>query len=168
MHLLPRDIYPHIPNLRKVHDWLYRGGQINSQSIDTLKGLNIKTVICLRSTKKEIEAEKQLVESAGLKFISFPMTYLCWPDQNLIDEFFQIIESENKADRPIYLHCKHGCDRTGMLIAFWRMARDQWTFSSAYEEMVVCGYHRFKMRHFKWAVKRFSKSLLTPSNPSKS
>ena len=155
MHLLPDDIYPHIPNLRKVHDWLFRGGHINKDSINTLLALNIKTVICLRSTKKEIAAEKILVENAGIQFISLPMTYLCWPSEESINEFFQIIETEG--NRPIYLHCKHGCDRTGMLVAFWRMAKDNWTFSSAYDEMKALGYHRFKMRHFKWAVKRFSK-----------
>ncbi len=155
MELMPGEIYPHIPNLRKVHDWLYRGGQISPHSLTTLKDLEVKTVICLRSTGAEIDQEKIFVEAAGLKFISFPMTYIWWPDQERIDEFFKIIE--NEAHHPIFLHCKHGCDRTGMMVAFWRIARDKWTFSSAYEEMKASGYHRFKMRHFKWAVKRFAK-----------
>jgi len=166
MHLISGEEFPHIPNLRKVHPWLFRGGQISAKSISTLKDLDIKTVICLRSTGKEIAAEKLMVEEAGLKFISLPMTYLCWPSIELINEFFQIIEKEE--NRPIYLHCKHGCDRTGMMIAFWRMAQEHWTFSSAYDEMKACGFHRFKMRHFKWAVKRFSKRDFAQSNPSKS
>ncbi len=155
MDLISGEEFPHIPNLRKVHDWLFRGGQITPESIHTLKDLNVKTVICLRSTGKDVEAERLFVEGAGFNFISFPMTYLWWPDKEKVDEFFQIIE--NESHRPIYLHCKHGCDRTGMMVAFWRIAKDKWTFSSAYEEMKAAGYHRFKMRHFKWAVKHFSK-----------
>lgn len=42
--------------------------------------------------------------------------------------------SDSKA-QPVYVHCLHGVDRTGTMIALYRMRVQQWTNSDALAEM---------------------------------
>ncbi len=43
--------------------------------------------------------------------------------------------------QPVYVHCDHGVDRTGMVLAAYRIQVDGWTFERAYEEMRSHGFH---------------------------
>jgi protein tyrosine/serine phosphatase len=44
------------------------------------------------------------------------------------------------ARRPVFVHCKHGADRTGMMVAFYRIVRQGWTKKQAIREMVHGGF----------------------------
>ena len=45
------------------------------------------------------------------------------------------------ARRPIYVHCEHGVDRTGAMMAVYRMEDEGWSNADAYAEMVSYGAH---------------------------
>jgi protein tyrosine/serine phosphatase len=144
-----------IRNFREINPWLYRGGQPLAEEYVQLKELGIKTVVCLRWSNKTIEEEKASVEGCGLKFISIPLNYLNGPTQDSIDKFFAVIDDTSK--HPFYIHCLHGSDRTGLLIALYRMTRQGWSADKAYEEMKECGFHRIRMHHFKTVLYEFAK-----------
>jgi tyrosine-protein phosphatase SIW14 len=42
--------------------------------------------------------------------------------------------------QPVFLHCQHGSDRTGTMIAVYRMTVDGWTVNEAIDEMMRGGY----------------------------
>jgi protein tyrosine/serine phosphatase len=142
-----------IKNFRVVNDWFYRGGQPETSQLAELKTLGIKTIVCLRWNSKAIEHERLKAEELGINFVYLPLTYWILPKRDEIARFFAIIDDESQ--HPIFLHCKHGSDRTGMLTAFYRMAREGWSADEAYKEMHDAGFHKIRMRHFKWAVYRF-------------
>lgn len=48
----------------------------------------------------------------------------------------------------VYVHCKHGVDRTGMVIAAYRMMAQRWSFGKAKEEMLAMGFHNWA--YFWW------------------
>lgn len=147
-----------IVNFRKVNDWFYRGGQPTVDDIDDLKEMGIKTIVCLRFNPRAIESERKKVEATeGLEFIWIPLSYWVLPRAPEIRKYFEILDNEEK--RPIFLHCKHGRDRTGMLVAFYRMARDLWSADDAYNEMRDAGFHKIRMHHFKWAVYAFERVI---------
>lgn len=146
-----------IKNCRRVTDWLYRSGQPEVDQIPILKEAGIKTIICLRWTTSAIVETRIAAKRNDLNFICMPLTYWAFPTRKEIDKFFSIIDDESM--RPVFVHCFHGSDRTGLLMAFYRMAREGWTADQAYEEMVECGFHRIRMRHFKWAVYAFEQRL---------
>jgi len=57
--------------------------------------------------------------------------------------------------KPVFVHCQYGCDRTGTIIACYRVQQDHWTNSSALTEAEVYGISPFEVgmrnyiRHFK-------------------
>ena len=43
-------------------------------------------------------------------------------------------------NQPIFIHCQHGSDRTGMMCAIYRIAQQHWTNAEALREMTTGGY----------------------------
>lgn len=53
-------------------------------------------------------------------------------------EFLKVIaESEN---HPVFLHCQHGADRTGVMSAVYRIVVQGWSKEAAIREMTEGGY----------------------------
>ena len=146
-----------IRNFRNVTEWLYRGGQPDYNGIKLLKNIGIKTVISLRWNQKIISRERALVEEAGIAFESIRLNYWTFPKEGVVARFLSILD--DLAKRPTFIHCLHGSDRTGLLIAMYRMSRMGWDADAAYKEMRDCGFHRLKMHHFKWAVYDFARQI---------
>lgn len=142
-----------IKNFRKVNNWLYRGGQPEIDQLSELKNLGVKTILCLRWNSSAIEDERKKAEELSFNFVYLPLTYWILPKPDEIRKFFCLLDDQTM--HPIFVHCKHGSDRTGMLIAFYRMARDGWSPDEAYKEMKDAGFHKIRMHHFKWAVYSF-------------
>ena len=144
-----------VKNFRQINNWFYRGGQPLLEEFGQLKDLGVKTVVCLRWNRRIIEEEKEIVTSNDIEFISIPLNYWRLPNNKEISTYFNIIENIDR--RPVYLHCKHGSDRTGMLAAFYRIKHEGWSADKAYEEMKDAGFHKIRMHHFKFAVYLFAK-----------
>ena len=51
---------------------------------------------------------------------------------------------------PVFIHCQHGCDRTGTIVACYRMKHDQWTFEKAIAEA-----NHYGLSMFERGMKRF-------------
>lgn len=149
---------PSIPNFHQVTDWLYRGAQPGEEGFGRLKELKIKTVVTLRWRKWQVTREKKILEKLGIEFHSLPLNYWTLPGKKDVDRFLEIVDDEN--NYPIFVHCFHGADRTGVLIAMFRIMRCGWTIEDAYVEMVKCGYHRFATFHFKYGLFRLAKKMI--------
>jgi tyrosine-protein phosphatase SIW14 len=153
----------HIKNFHQVTEWLYRGGQPDAKGVEALARMEIGTVVSLRWTKRTIETEQVRVVDQGMKFISMPLNYWHLPNQSIINQFLSILD--NAKDRPVFVHCLHGADRTGLLIAIFRIDRCGWSLDDAYREMVECGFHRFRIRHFKWILGRYARRAASKGIP---
>jgi tyrosine-protein phosphatase SIW14 len=143
-----------IRNFDMVTPWFHRGGQPGKEGIEALAALGVKTVVCLRWSPKLIAAERAAVESVGMKFVSIPLNYWNTPTPKIIDEFFDLIHDAK--NRPVFLHCLHGADRTGLMVAMYRITHEEWDFKRAYADMKAHGFHRFRIRNFKWVLWRYA------------
>lgn len=142
----PHD-YSALPNFHAVHTYLYRGGAPSPRGLAQLKQMGVSAVIDLRRNKQNIEVERILTQQLGLKYISLPMGNFI-PSQNKQAQFFSVVSSaaSNPRAGAVFLHCSHGSDRTGFMVAMWRVQHDGWTIAEAAAEMLSSGFivHKFR------------------------
>ncbi len=114
---------------------LYRGAQPDNLGIQNLKARGIRTVVNLRETNDEWPAEQDLVQAAGMKYVHEAMNGWKRPHDTRVREVLDILEGRNPAyPLPVFVHCQHGCDRTGTIIACYRIDHEGWTTDQALRE----------------------------------
>lgn len=124
---------PGLPNLHKVSEDLYRGAQPTAEGMKQLEKLGVKTVINLRS----IRSDSDEIKDTGLAYEHINMTTLNTED-NDVARFLQIVTDSNRT--PVFVHCKHGADRTGTVCAIYRITIQGWSKNEAIEEMTKGGF----------------------------
>ena len=126
-----------IKNFGVVCDSLYRGAQPKRDDYQDLAALGIKTVIDLQVEGERTEESD--VEAAGMKFFRVGMSDRSWPSADQVDAVLRIIE--DPANQPVFLHCRGGHHRTGMIAALHRIRQDNWDLDRACDEMDKYGFH---------------------------
>ncbi len=148
-----------IPNFHQVDKWLYRGGILKTeQDILELKKIGIKTVVNLEwdrifAESSGIKKEKEWCQKAGIKFIHIPLFPTKAPRKNDVEKILTLIEA---SDKPIYIHCRHGVDRTGFITAMYRINHDKWSLDHAYNEMLNLGFHNHRFFYWKKWLFRYT------------
>ena len=131
-----------ISNFDKVNDSLYRGGQPNRLGIESLKRVGIKTIINLRMTNDVRISEGAEALANGIIYTNVPMKGLSRPTDKQVAKVLSIIET---FPSPVFIHCEHGCDRTGAIIACYRIKHDQWTSEQALIEARQYGMSKWEI-----------------------
>lgn len=121
----------------QVAPGLWRGGMPDDIGVKWLRDQGIRTVVNLRHYHGESEGE--LVRAAGMRYERIPLESTDAPELEQVRRFFEIIG--DPAAQPVYVHCLHGVDRTGTMIALYRMQVERWTNSDALAEMEHFGAH---------------------------
>jgi len=121
-----------LPNFQKVNDRLYRGAQPGTGAMKKLAALGIKTVVNLRGEDENARAEEKEAVAAGLQYFSVAMPGLSRPQDEQVTRVMTLINAPENG--PVFVHCKHGADRTGTIIAVYRITRDNWTADRAIAE----------------------------------
>jgi protein tyrosine/serine phosphatase len=126
-----------VGNFGEVTPHLYRGGQPKGTGYQHLKQMGIDIVVDLRLSGED--AEKQNVTKAGMRYVSIPWHCLV-PKDRVFAEFLKLLLDNPK--KKVFVHCRYGDDRTGMMIAAYRMAVEGWTPKEARKEMKKFGFNR--------------------------
>ncbi len=133
-----------LPNFHKVNENLYRGGQPLTGGLKKLSELGIKTVINLRGASEETRNEQVEVEASGMRYFNIPMPGLGRPTEEQVERAMAIIDSRD--NWPVFVHCQRGSDRTGVVIAVYRISREQWTKDQAVAEAKRFGMASYQFR----------------------
>ncbi len=125
---------PGVPGFAKVSDVLYRGAQPTREGFVELEKLGVRSVINLRS----LHSDRELLEGSGLKY--FHVSFKPWHmEEEDVVRFLRIVtDVENQ---PVFVHCALGLDRTGTMVAVYRMYVEGWTAEEAIGEMEEMGFH---------------------------
>lgn len=127
-----------LSNFHVVTPFLLRGGQPTAEDLLRLRSAGVKTVVDLRNETVLVRQEAVQARLAGLSFINIPLDVFNSPSRQAVSEFLKVVE--DAARQPIYVHCLHGQDRTGTMIAIYRIERQGWNADQAYSEMLSCGF----------------------------
>jgi protein tyrosine phosphatase (PTP) superfamily phosphohydrolase (DUF442 family) len=131
-----------IKNFHQVDAQVYRGGQPTEEGFRHLASIGVKTVIDLREADARSDAEEKLVTSIGMRYVSVPMTGLKPPSEEEISKILNILE--NTGAGPVFVHCMRGADRTGAVIASYRIEHDRWDNARALHEANALGMSFFQ------------------------
>ena len=133
---------PGLPNLHRVNSSLYRSAQPSKEgfvSLGTQASLAnadrpIKTVVSLRAFNDDAPL---VPASSALRLEQ--IRFKTWhPENEDVVKFLRI--ATTPALQPVLVHCQHGSDRTGTMVAIYRIAFEGWTKAQATDEMINGGF----------------------------
>jgi tyrosine-protein phosphatase SIW14 len=140
----------YIPNFQKVNEGIYRGGRSTEVGLDELNRLGIKTIINLEDNKKAVSKEQKYVSQFSMVYHSIPINSFQTPKDADVEKVLDLLQDPN--NYPVFIHCQHGRDRTGMMMGLHRVFGEGWTSHQAYDEMLQLGFRRILFaldRYFK-------------------
>ena len=140
---------------------LCRSGQPSARQLaEAVRANGIRTIVNLRGADafaKDARAaeEAQFANAHGIRYVSLP--YDEARAQARIAEFLSLVA--DPANRPVLVHCAKGVERTGVMVAAFRMKVQGWPLPQALAEMEQFGYRREKSPQMQQAVQEFAKEL---------
>lgn len=126
-----------VPNMAEVTPRLYRGGQPSERGLETLAKMGIGIVVDGRGQSGARKRERERVMKLGMRYVEIPW-HCPFPRDRVFARFLSLIR--DNPDKKIFVHCRLGDDRVGMMIASYRMAEQHWTAEEAMEEMKRDGF----------------------------
>jgi protein tyrosine/serine phosphatase len=150
-----------ILNFGKVSEHLYRGAQPDAEGIKSLKRLGVKLIVNLRMSGDLWNEEAAQAMANGILYTNFPMSGSGTPKDDQVRQILGLFDSFSD---PIFVHCQHGCDRTGTIVACYRIQHDRWTTALALREAKRYGISRleFLMKRY---VTLFARSVKPDQHP---
>lgn len=125
---------PGLPNLHRVADNLYRSAQPTAEGMKSAEELGIKTVLSLRA----YHGDSRILRETDLAYRRIPINTWNIDEDEMMGALSMIVSNEQ--DGPFLVHCQHGADRTGLLIASYRIVIQGWSKEAALEELRNGGY----------------------------
>lgn len=142
-----------VTNFGRVGPRLYRGGQPSEEGLASLRALGVDTVISFTLGKEGTKAEAAHAVRLGMDYVTLPWSTMGVPDPEQVRIFLNYLQEH--PDRTVFVHCKAGADRTGVMIALSRIALDKWPVQRAIDEMNAFHYHFVFLPHLQRFVEHF-------------
>lgn len=126
-----------VDNIYRVSDDLYRSGQPDSEGFEQLKRLGVKSVLNLR----EYHSDESRASGTDIETLRLPLA----AGSLTQDEVAEALAMIQQAPKPVLVHCWHGSDRTGCIVAAYRVVAQGWTPEQAEAELLLpqYGHHSF-------------------------
>jgi tyrosine-protein phosphatase SIW14 len=128
-----------LSNLYKIDEELYRCEQPSAAAMRELQERGVKTVLNLRRVKSDPKPREAQLKWVHVRINTWTISY---------DDVLKALIEIGKAEKPVAVHCKHGSDRTGCVVAAWCLVKHNCSKEQVIEELRHGGYH-FHERYFK-------------------
>jgi tyrosine-protein phosphatase SIW14 len=155
---------PHVRNFGELNDHIYRGAAPSPVALEELRTLGVKVIIDLRGSSEGTAAEGQQVRNLGMKYVNVPLPALSAPTQAQIEKILPLLfqcDSE-----PVFIHCRRGKDRTGTVLACYRIQHDNWDNRRALEEAKSYGMSHLE-RGMRSYIVHFTPLILPALHPTR-
>ncbi len=151
--LVPRDDVPGVKNFAEVSPVLWRGAQPTAAGFAELRRRGVKTIVNLRST----HSDRDKLAGTGLQYVHFRCNAWHAEAEDVV-KFLKVVQDPN--NQPVFVHCQHGADRTGVMVAAFRMVEQGWTADDTIDEVRRFGFHSV-FREIVPFVKRFDRETIS-------
>ena len=136
-----------VPKFHRVNAGLYRSAQPDAAGIQALAAQDVKTIINLRMADEAWAGEAAVARSHGIGHLNIPLRGLSGPTAA---EAAKVLAAIASSPAPVFTHCRRGADRTGTMIACYRIEHDGGTPQAAQREATEHGrrWVQIGMRYF--------------------
>jgi protein tyrosine phosphatase (PTP) superfamily phosphohydrolase (DUF442 family) len=144
-----------VPNFGEVTPRLYRGGQPSREGFKNLAAMGVQIVV----DSNRSSGDEKLLKGLGIQYVTLPW-HCPFPKDKIFAEFLQLMR--DNPDKKVFVHCRLGDDRTGMMVASYRMGAQGWSAEEALNEMKEFGYttvHHFMCPGLEGYEKSFPERL---------
>lgn len=140
-----------VRNYEQVDEKLRRGAQPTVAGVHKLADLGVITIINLRAryeSRARFDHEAAAAIERTLRFKTIPMSNWLSPRERDVLQILQIIS--DPASDVVFVHCQRGADRTGTIVAIYRIMHDCKSADDAIREAREHGmaWWQFPMRRF--------------------
>jgi tyrosine-protein phosphatase SIW14 len=149
---------PGIENGWKVDASIWRGAQPSDAAWPLLAAAGAKSVLDLNnSDPQELGRQSELVSATGMRYATYPLDNLRVATQLQVENALTELDY---LEKPVFVHCAQGSDRSGVICACWRIHHEHWTLEEAIDEAFTGlgfnGMHEFWM---STAVAEYARSV---------
>ncbi|MES3038214.1 MAG: tyrosine-protein phosphatase [Bdellovibrionota bacterium] len=140
-----------IDRLGLVEPDLLRGSFPDTmEKMKELRQRRVRTIVNM-SEDEEVDAfEREAAAALGIKYIHYPLDGWKAPTDEQTAQMQKFMN--DKSLRPLYIHCAHGRERTGVMVGLYRVFTNGWDAKKAYKEMKSYGFRPLAFnftRYFK-------------------
>jgi protein tyrosine phosphatase (PTP) superfamily phosphohydrolase (DUF442 family) len=132
-----------LPRFHEVSERLYRGAQPLDHGISKLHEIGVNTVINLRGPNDLTRAEETEARALGLNYFNIALPGWGRPQDDRIARIMELINAPESGR--VFIHCRAGVDRTGLIVAIYRMTHDGWSSDRALAEAERLGMRRTQL-----------------------
>jgi protein tyrosine/serine phosphatase len=121
-----------LKNWYQLDEDVYRSLQPDRKGFEEVWNMGIKTIINLRSN----HSDASLIEGLGLNLVEIPMKASSFTEDTVI----AALRAIRSSPKPVLVHCQHGADRTGVILAMYRIVFQGWAKEEALAELTEGGF----------------------------
>ena len=131
----PRDDIPGLKNFAQVSRNLYRAAAADKVGYLQLKAYGVRTIVDLR----QAHTDRPQLKGLGFNYVWLP-TNPSKIDDDEVADFLHV--ARNPDLQPLLVHCHAGSDRTGTMVAVYRVMEQGWPVEQAAQELPRFGFHK--------------------------
>jgi protein tyrosine/serine phosphatase len=153
-----------INNFDHVDKYVCRGAQPNAYGIEFLARVqHVTLVINLRNKGDTWDREPAICLSEGMKYAWVPLPGASAPSKESEELVQALIALEIANGGKVFIHCQHGCDRTGTAVACYEINRGVKN-DVALKEAKFYGLSPFETGMIEFIKKYKPEDAMTPLN----
>ncbi|MGH9584460.1 MAG: fused DSP-PTPase phosphatase/NAD kinase-like protein [Bryobacteraceae bacterium] len=117
----------HVRNFARVDAHVLRGGAPSETGLEDLRALHVSVDLDLREPGKSGALERTEAKRLGIRYVNISMRPFSAPTPGEMKQALALLFAADAGPGRIFVHCRRGKDRTGTVIACYRIERDGWS-----------------------------------------